>query len=413
MAAALLAALSVSERIKTYGAYAGFAAVLGLAVLALLYFAQAREVKRLREWAGRAPERAAELEQRVQADASRRAALAARPVAAQTPAAQAVRPAQPGVAATPAAQQGAAAPAPSPGQPSPAPAGAAAAAGAAGPPAAGSPAATPAAPVSAGAQAAGTPAAPAAPGDKAATAARPGGAAAPTAPTGAPAVPAAKPAPAVPLTTGAPASATRPAGDGAGAGALGTVPPAPRAPGQQPPGARTASTTGGIGAPPARSRRSEAPGRSPVWGLVIAGVAVLVVLVLLITVVFGGGSDNKPTKTHSASPPVIPTKTTGTPAQSDFKVTVLNGTTIPNLARSVSDKVSQKGYEVIKVDNAPEQGRAATVVMFTPGHREDAFTVAKLINVGRDAVQPLDQNTAVVANGAAVVVTVGADQNPQ
>ena len=47
--------------IRDYGGYAGAASVLGLAVLALLYFAQAREVKRLREWAGRAPERAAEL----------------------------------------------------------------------------------------------------------------------------------------------------------------------------------------------------------------------------------------------------------------------------------------------------------------------------------------------------------------
>jgi hypothetical protein len=34
------------------------AAFLGLAVLALLYFSQARDVRRLRDWAGRAPERA-------------------------------------------------------------------------------------------------------------------------------------------------------------------------------------------------------------------------------------------------------------------------------------------------------------------------------------------------------------------
>ena len=46
--------------IKTYGAYAGLAAIIGLAVLSVLYFAQAREVKRLRAWAGRGPERAAE-----------------------------------------------------------------------------------------------------------------------------------------------------------------------------------------------------------------------------------------------------------------------------------------------------------------------------------------------------------------
>src|SRR4051812_34870691 len=46
--------------IEQIGAYAGIAAIPGLAVLAALYFSQARDVRRLREWAGRAPERAAE-----------------------------------------------------------------------------------------------------------------------------------------------------------------------------------------------------------------------------------------------------------------------------------------------------------------------------------------------------------------
>lgn len=36
---------------------AGLAAVVGVAVLSVLYLSQARDVKRLREWAGRAPER--------------------------------------------------------------------------------------------------------------------------------------------------------------------------------------------------------------------------------------------------------------------------------------------------------------------------------------------------------------------
>src|SRR5437763_13224674 len=48
--------------VQEIGSYAGFAAVVGLAVLSALYFSQARDVKRLREWAGRAPERAAEAE---------------------------------------------------------------------------------------------------------------------------------------------------------------------------------------------------------------------------------------------------------------------------------------------------------------------------------------------------------------
>ncbi len=47
------------DLIEQIGAVLGLAAFLGLAVLALLYFQQARDVRRLREWAGKAPERAA------------------------------------------------------------------------------------------------------------------------------------------------------------------------------------------------------------------------------------------------------------------------------------------------------------------------------------------------------------------
>jgi hypothetical protein len=49
--------IDLFERI---GPYLGVAAFLGLAVLAFLIIQQAREVRRLREWAGRAPERATE-----------------------------------------------------------------------------------------------------------------------------------------------------------------------------------------------------------------------------------------------------------------------------------------------------------------------------------------------------------------
>jgi hypothetical protein len=71
MTAAVLA-FSLSASLTKYGALAGFAAIVGLAVLSLLYFAQAREVRRLRDWAGRAPERAQEVQQRLAAEASAR-----------------------------------------------------------------------------------------------------------------------------------------------------------------------------------------------------------------------------------------------------------------------------------------------------------------------------------------------------
>src|SRR5436305_6176717 len=88
-------ALSLSGPLTDIGAVAGLVAIPGLAVLSLLYFAQAREVKRLREWAGRAPERDAELQARVTAEAQQRAAVASVPAApkpataAATPAGQA------------------------------------------------------------------------------------------------------------------------------------------------------------------------------------------------------------------------------------------------------------------------------------------------------------------------------------
>ena len=90
----VLLALSLQDQVEKYGSYVGIAAFFGLAILSLLYFAQAREVKRLREWAGRAPERAREVEE---------AALAAAEAARHRPAPAAVQqqaPAQPVAAAT-------------------------------------------------------------------------------------------------------------------------------------------------------------------------------------------------------------------------------------------------------------------------------------------------------------------------
>ena len=74
----VLFAFSLSDQVEKYGAYVGIACFFGLAVLSLLYFAQAREVKRLRDWAGRAPELGSELEQAVREfeDRLRRAPVA-------------------------------------------------------------------------------------------------------------------------------------------------------------------------------------------------------------------------------------------------------------------------------------------------------------------------------------------------
>jgi hypothetical protein len=55
--------------IESIGPVLGIVAFVGLAVLAFLLFQQARDIRRLREWAGRAPERAEESADAVQAAA--------------------------------------------------------------------------------------------------------------------------------------------------------------------------------------------------------------------------------------------------------------------------------------------------------------------------------------------------------
>ncbi len=59
--------------IEQIGAFAGLAAFLGLGILALLSFTHGRDIRRLREWAGSAPERDAERKEATSAIAAQRA----------------------------------------------------------------------------------------------------------------------------------------------------------------------------------------------------------------------------------------------------------------------------------------------------------------------------------------------------
>jgi hypothetical protein len=372
-AAAIVAALHVSDRIKDFGSYAGFAAVLGLAVLSLLYFAQAREVKRLREWAGRAPERDAELQARVTAEAQQRTAPAAAPATAAVAAtAAAAKPAA--AAVTPAGQT----PAPKPVTPSPSP----------------SPSPTPApAPATAAATAAGaasaSPASAAKPEEKAPEKSEDG-----------------KPQPAT----------TPPAGNGTVDQPTQITPPPRPAPKPGQPLRAPAPLL------PDEDHSSQSPLRTTL--MVVGGVvAVAAIVVLLVTVVFSGGGDkSKPNTIGSTSTGTsqgstdsgsksTPDKTTPV-SRGDVTVAVLNGTTVPGLARGAATKLQSGGFKIGTVTNAPDQARSATVVAYQAGHQDEARVVARLIGVGSDAIKPIDQSTQVVAGQEAfVVVTVGADQS--
>ncbi|HEY6761027.1 MAG TPA: LytR C-terminal domain-containing protein [Baekduia sp.] len=350
-------ALSVTDKIEQYGAYAGFASVLGLAILSLLYFAQARELKRLREWAGRAPERALDLQDRAVAAAQQRVV------------AQPQRPAQPVVprpaAATPAGQA----------QGVPAPAAAAAAA----------------------ATAAG-----------AATATPPG----------------APPRPVVPGAPQQPTTVQPAAANGAAASPPAARPGEPLRVGNGPAAAIPPGTTRTNYGPddeddPPRSRKA-------LFGALAALVVVVGVLVVLLTGVLGGSDSgtqqpntianpgaSSTTKSASGASKKKTSKTaTAAPAPGTYEVAVLNGTTVPGLARGVATRLQNTKFKIGTVTNAATQTRSATLVEFAPGHRAEADAVAKAIDVQSDSIQPLSAGSKTIAGDkATVVVTVGADQN--
>jgi hypothetical protein len=425
---ALVAAFSLQDKIEQYGAYAGIAAVFGLGILSLLYFAQAREVKRLRNWAGRAPERAAELEARVQADAQRRAA------ATQAP--------RPGAPVTPAAQQGAAAPAAAPGVAAPATAAAAAAgATAVAKPATaapqngtGSSTAVPP-PVKPGQQ---PDEAKPGNGDGKPAEAKPGDGA-PAAPAGqppAPGQPVAKPG--APTQPGQPGQPTTPAGPG--------QPTAkPATPVAQPGPAAIPAATAAAAARPAQSAAplraptpsASPPPRSPMNAVLgtdgasskrriaaIVGVIVGVAAIAAVAAVLfaGGKSDNNtpPTPNTVAQPgattPAGANKGTQTrPAKLNRKaypLAVLNGTTVTGLARGAADKLTARGYNEPNVvtNDTTNQQRATTEIYFEPKARPAALDVAKILGVKTANVQPMDANARALADRATVAVFVGADK---
>ena len=66
-------------------------------------------------------------------------------------------------------------------------------------------------------------------------------------------------------------------------------------------------------------------------------------------------------------------------------VAVLNGTTVPNLAKSVGEKVTAKGFQLGTVANTADQAqqRAESVVLYSPGHRDEAKAVSRRLAIAQ------------------------------
>jgi hypothetical protein len=187
---------------------------------------------------------------------------------------------------------------------------------------------------------------------------------------------------------------------------------------------------GGTGFPPP-SRLSEPEddhgSRLAVFGAIGAIAVVAIVAIVLLTGVLGG-DDTKTQTPNTIGAPSSDTSvdanagktTTGSqsatpaaaPAPGSYVVAVLNGTTVPGLARGVANRLQNTKFKIGNVTNAATQDRSATLVEFAPGHRAEADAVAKAIDVGKDAIQQLSPGSKTIAgNQATVVVTVGSDQN--
>jgi hypothetical protein len=374
-------ALSVHHFVNSVGADAGFAAIIGLAILVLLYFAQARETANLREQAYEAGQRVAQLEARITSLARQQAAAGQ---------------------AAPARAGGMRAPAPAP-----APAFAGAVAMAPGPPAG----------VGAPALAAATRLIPATPVSEPQPAYDEHGVAEADG----------RPIDDTALGSLPPATAAAAAGGNGGNGGNGatspprvTPPPRgvlPNARGARP--AQAARRPGPAVAPPPRF--SEPPRKR--LGLRIAMMAagalvIAAIVVALLHFTSSGGSSNPTRASNTSNAPSTSTthhKRTVTVTPSTVTVSVLNGTATNGLAGRISNQLTNAGYKQGRVATASDQTRTATIVAYMPGHKNEALAVAKSLKLGPASVQPVDPATQAVACPVStactsqVVVTVGTD----
>jgi hypothetical protein len=92
-------------------------------------------------------------------------------------------------------------------------------------------------------------------------------------------------------------------------------------------------------------------------------------------------------------------------------VAVLNGTTVPGLAATLSDQVEAAGFQEGTIANfLPNQQLAESVVQYTPGHEREAAAVSRRLDITqREAANPSSQE---LAGDATVIVLVGADKAP-
>jgi hypothetical protein len=93
----------------------------------------------------------------------------------------------------------------------------------------------------------------------------------------------------------------------------------------------------------------------------------------------------------------------------DVTVAVLNGTTIPGLAATLGDKIKGEGFRLGTVTNNFDQERAESVVLYTPGAEREAADVSRRLDISQR--EAIDTDSQALAGDSTVVVVAGADQS--
>jgi hypothetical protein len=91
-------------------------------------------------------------------------------------------------------------------------------------------------------------------------------------------------------------------------------------------------------------------------------------------------------------------------------VAVLNGTTVPGLAATLSDEVGAAGFKVGTITNFSDQQLAESVVQYSRGHEAEARAVSRRLGIGQR--EPVNPSSQALAGDATVIVIAGADKAP-
>jgi hypothetical protein len=152
----------------------------------------------------------------------------------------------------------------------------------------------------------------------------------------------------------------------------------------------------------------------------IVFVVVIVLVAAAVVVKELGGSSKTPSKTHSPSAvstnPRSSTHSSSNstaPGHASITVAVLNGTNTPGEAGKVSATLTADGYVAGRVADAPDQNTPTTTVGYTPGHQAAAEEVAHSLGLAGLTASPVDtaDQSAASAQGTTpqVVVVIGAN----